>query len=198
MPKYFNKELAVPSKTQRDNVLYASTTCNTTSIAMIAEYFGVKSLDPNRQLEDIFTEELLKPSWLKKAQLYMGKEKVVARYIFELLHQLIEMYPKKIAHAELVDLTIDEMLDRIDEGCPIMIIGDFPVPKGTIGHYNVLIGYDENGAILVLNDPWGDPNTKYVNTNGARVRISKEDAQKWFRGGAKKTCLVVYGVIQPQ
>lgn len=192
----FEKILSVSALSQRDNKLYPSSTCNTTSLAMVGDYYGIHAINKNEQLEDVFTQMTQEP-WAKRLAASLEGEKYAdhAREVWAVLEALIEKFPAKISHADVKGYTLDEIRDHIDAGRPVIMGGNFPCGETTIGHFQVIIGYTDNGKTFIVNDPWGNPNTKYVDHNGVSVRISEENALKWWRaaGGEKKLAIVVYG-----
>lgn len=194
--RVFEKILAVLSLTQRDNKLYPSSTCNTTALAMVGDYFGIHSIDASKQLEDVFTEMTMEP-WAKRLAVSCEGQKYAehAREVWAVLEALIEKFPAKIAKADVKGYTLDEIRDHLDAGRPVIMGGNFPCGSTTIGHFQVIIGYTDNGKTFVVNDPWGNPNTKYLDHNGSHVRISEEDALTWWRDAGKDTklAIVVYG-----
>ena len=189
------KILNVPALTQRDNVLYPSSTCNTTSLAMVAQYYQIRSLEA-KQLEDIFTEISLEKWAQDQAVREEGSVyRLRAREVWSVLVSIIRKFTAKITSAAVTALTIDEICDQIDADRPVIIGGNFPCGSSTIGHFHVIIGYTDNGNTFIVNDPWGDPNTAYTSTNGKGVKISRANAETWWRnaGNGKKLTIMVYG-----
>ena len=194
--RQFEKILAVPGLSQRDNKLYPSSTCNTTSLAMVGSYFGIHAINPNEQLEDVLTQ-MTQEDWAKKLAVSLEGKAYAdhAREVWAVLKALIEKFPAKIDHADIDGYTLDDLRDHIDAGRPVIMGGRFPCGDGFIGHFQVLIGYTDNGKTFIVNDPWGNPNTKYADHNGVQVKISEEHAESWWRNNNATTKLgiVVYG-----
>ena len=189
--------LSVEGRSQRDNKHFPSSTCNTTAVAVVASFYGVKSLLPGVQLEDILTEMTMEP-WAKKLAVECEGKKYEnsPRLVWKVLENLIERFPSKIDHADIEKLTLDQICDHLDAGRPLIIGGNFPCGNTTIGHFQVISGYEKSGDVFIVQDSWGDPTTKYENTDGTNVRISRADAQKWWRdaGSGTKLAIVAYKV----
>lgn len=128
------KILAVPHRSQLDNVYHPTGTCNLTCAAMLLEYHGIKPKDPDRQLEDELFE-----------------------YVYD--HKLSRHSPEDIAKTIRAhgcrdrfvwDATIGEVKEWIDKGFGVILHGMFT----RSGHIIVGRGYNERG--LVVNDPYGE------------------------------------------
>ncbi|MBE9164190.1 C39 family peptidase [Tychonema sp. LEGE 06208] len=126
-------KIDVPFKSQLDNVLNPTGSCNVTSIAMCLAFFGVKPKGSG-QLED----ELYK---------YMESQNL-SRHSPQDLAQVVRDYGLKD------DFTAAGSIDRccrhIQAGNPCVIHGYFT----SFGHIIVLIGFDEKG--FFVHDPYGE------------------------------------------
>lgn len=124
--------LNVPYKSQTDNVLNPSGSCNVTSCAMVLEYYSIKG-SGNGQLED----ELYQ--WLQANNL--------SRHEPSGLKAAIEQYGCKDEFRS--DATIEQMRSALSQGIPLIVHGYFT----RSGHIVVLTGHNADG--FIVNDPWG-------------------------------------------
>jgi Peptidase_C39 like family len=146
LPKYV--ELNVPYFSQRDNPRYYWSTCNVTAIAMIFYYYGVRPSYTD-QLED----ELLQ--WVFKN---CGED---CQTDHTVLQQLIKAYGFKSTFSTTRKWS--EVDWELASGRPVVLAGDFTAT----GHIVTAIGYTPEG--LIVNDPWGDALTGYMDTEGPRL-----------------------------
>jgi uncharacterized protein YvpB len=160
-------ELAVPYFSQRDNPRYSWSTCNVTSIAMVLYYYGQRSRNPAQQLED----ELLQ--WI------LDRYGPGAQTNHTYLSQLIRAYGYPTSFATTRRWA--EIKDEILASRPVVLAGDFTAS----GHIVTVIGYTSQG--YVVNDPWGNALTGYVNTEGRKLlypysymdRVAGPDGSVW-------------------
>ncbi len=160
-------ELAVPYFSQRDNPRYSWSTCNVTSIAMVLYYYGQRSRNPAQQLED----ELLQ--WI------LERYGPGAQTNHTYLSQLIRAYGYPTSFA--TNRRWAEVKDEILAGRPVILAGDFTAS----GHIVTVMGYTSQG--YMVNDPWGNALTGYVNTEGRKLlypysymdRVAGPDGSVW-------------------
>lgn len=160
---------------QRDNLLNPSGTCNVTSIAMVADYFGVKP-SLATQLEDEFSE-ILKT---KEAMDYFSTHFswAVGRYQPRHVHGMLEwLLEKKYGMKDTVNYINLTQL-RLVLDAPVVIAGKFT----SAGHIIVVKGVTSEGH-LICNDPWGNWERGYRDQNGESVIYSKERVADISPGG---------------
>lgn len=128
------KTLSVAYRSQLDNHHNPYGSCNVTSVAMCLGFFGVKSQDPNEQLED----ELYR---------YM-RDNSLSRHSPHDLAIVVRKYG--CVNRFTFDATIDQVKSAIDSGNPCILHGYFT----RFGHIVVAVGY--NSAGLLIHDPYGE------------------------------------------
>ena len=153
-------KLNVPFKSQLDNRLNPTGTCNVTSIAMCLAYFGVQPQGAE-QLED----ELFQ---------YMGR-KGLNRHSPEDLARVVRDYGKKDDFT--VWGTFERCRDHLAAGNPCVIHGYFT----SFGHIIVLVGYDDKG--FIVHDPYGE-----WFSSGYRTDLSGEFLHYSY-GLIQRTCI---------
>jgi GH24 family phage-related lysozyme (muramidase)/uncharacterized protein YvpB len=126
--------LAVPFYPQLDNPRFPTGTCNVTSVAMVLAFHGVKSVNPNEQLE----MEVLR--WMESRSL--------DRHVHDHLSQVMKGYGLK--NTFKTNATLAEIKKHLDGGNPCIISGMFTAS----GHIVVAIGYTDKG--LMIHDPFGE------------------------------------------
>lgn len=167
-------ELAVPYFSQRDNPRYSWATCNVTAIAMVLYYYGTRSKNSNRQLED----ELLQ--WI------IDRHGVGSQTVHAYLSQMIRAYGYDSSFSttrKWADVKAEIIARR-----PVVLSGSFTAS----GHIITLIGYTPQGYIV--NDPWGNALSGYRNTEGRKLvypysyvdRVAGPDGTIWAHFTAKK------------
>ena len=134
------KRLTVPYFCQYNNNFEPWATCNNTSLAMVISYFGTKDINQPGNLPD---------------QIYAkyGKSNSV---------EAIRNVAKKLGYNVVVKKpgTIDDVKLAIDNGSPVIVGADF---TGSVGHFVVITGYDENG--VWVHDPAGQWDQQTVSPN---------------------------------
>ena len=125
--------LDVPFKSQLDNRLNPTGSCNVTSIAMCLAYFGVKPKGSG-QLED----ELYK---------YMEANNL-SRHSPEDLAQVVRDYGLRDDFT--VSGSVKRCCQHIQAGNPCVVHGYFT----SFGHIIVLMGFDDEG--FIVHDPYGE------------------------------------------
>ena len=126
-------KLNVPFKSQLDNRLNPTGSCNVTSIAMCLAHLGVKPQGAD-QLEDELFQYMIR--------------KGLNRHSPEDLARVVRDYGKKDDFT--VWGTFDRCRNHIAAGNPCVIHGYFT----SFGHIIVLVGYDDKG--FIVHDPYGE------------------------------------------
>ncbi len=145
-----SKILGVPYFSQLDNPRDPFVTCNVTSIAMVLAFHGVRSRNPQQQLED----ELYQ--WVIDRY---GRQ---ARTDNAVLQKLYQGYG--FGGGFSTARKWSQIKQELIENRPVVIGGYFT--HG--GHIVCIIGFDEHGYIV--NDPYGDALTGYSQTEGKGLR----------------------------
>jgi stress-induced morphogen len=127
-------KLNVHWHSQLDNSYEPDATCNVTSVAMCLEYFGIKSQDPNQQLED----ELF---------LYC-QDKDYDKHSPEDLARLVRDYGGQDDFQYKAKW--QDVKNWLSKGYPAIVHGYF---TGS-GHIIAIIGFNAQGWIV--NDPYGE------------------------------------------
>lgn len=65
------------------------------------------------------------------------------------------------------------------------------------GHYISVIGYDNNGTTVIVNDPWGDKNRGYPNVYGRRARYDWPGYSNGNSSLVKLWCYIYFRGNQP-
>jgi uncharacterized protein YvpB len=149
------KQLKVRYFSQRDNIHDPSRTCNVTSVAMALDYYGIRPKKLGEQLED----ELYKLMFDKSMNILLHLDLVKVMNIYGVESKFSTLTPYQ------------EIRKSIDKGNPVIFSGRF-TPSG---HIVVIVGYSDVHSEWIVNDPWGDWNSKYNNRNGSNVRYKFED-----------------------
>lgn len=154
-------DLKVDWLNQRVNPVQWWRTCQVTSIAMIMNYHGERY--NNDTWLDVTPDQLLQ--WVEKRY---GAAAVTNHAV---LSELIRSYG---FHTNFVTTgTEDQMKIELSAGRPLVLAGDFPA---TSGHVVALTGYNPHGWLI--DDPWGNVNTRYKDQNGSNVRLSLDDMRR--------------------
>jgi hypothetical protein len=148
------KLLGAPYYSQRDNAINPSVSCNATSIAQAAGFYGIRA-QGSGQLEDEFT------AWIQERGLDPGAP--------DTLVQLAAAHGMRSRFTPSADF--DEIRAHLDSGNPVVVHGYFTGP----GHIVTVVGYNQNG--FIVNDPWGDWKSGYGDTNGENVVYPYDDMQ---------------------
>lgn len=133
-PKPATVELKIPYKSQRDNFLNPSGSCNVTSLAMCLEFLGAKRRTQSGQLEDELYRYALNNGYSRHDPYDLAE--IVRDYGCQ------DFFTKTA--------TIEDVKDWLALGYPIVVHGYFT----SFGHIIVLIGYDDKG--FIVNDPYGE------------------------------------------
>lgn len=185
------KILDVPYHTQRDNLLFPSSVCGTTCIAMYLGWLNKKFNKFYIQDDDKVFEALHSPEMLKRASFLeengysyikdyleskriMNGEETDYTHLNNLAVMLAECGSNLTFYEfefKMMWLTPADMIEAINEEFPIMISGCYPKTKG---HFIVICGAD-NDMNFICCDPYGDFKTGYSNHNGENVVYSIKD-----------------------
>ncbi|MBP0002083.1 MAG: C39 family peptidase [Cyanobacteria bacterium SID2] len=142
------KELGVPYFSQRDNPSYSWATCNTTAIAMVLYYYGLRPSYSSQLEEELF-------QWI------VQRYGVGAQTNHAVLSEMIRAYGYRTVFS--TKRRWREIDKEIAEGRPVILPGYFTAT----GHIVTVIGYTPSG--LIVNDPWGNSLTGYTNTYGGKL-----------------------------
>jgi hypothetical protein len=133
-------KLNVPYYCQMNNRYEKTATCSNSSLAMVLEYHGKKSLGLSGKLPD---------------QLYAkyGKLNSVDK---------ISQTAKRLGFTteKRVPSSFSQIKSSLDQSRPVIIGGDF---VGSMGHFVVAIGYNEKG--FIIHDPYGHWDEKTISPN---------------------------------
>ncbi len=159
-------EMNVPYFSQRDNPRFYWSTCNVTSIAMVLYYYGIRPRWGG-QLED----ELLQWCFDRYGEGSQTEHSV--------LSELVRAYGLESSFS--TTRTWAQVKNELANQRPVVIAGDMTAS----GHILCAIGYNSRG--LIVNDPWGNALTGYVDTEGRKLlypydyldRVAGPDGKIW-------------------
>lgn len=174
--------IAVPYRSQRDNVNKPSSTCNVTCVAMVLEAVGARAPREGQQLEDALFERIASPEgeealeWI--ASWAVGK--VAPWTVHAMLVWVARQWGQELSFS--TTRTWPQIDRELAAGRPVILAGRF---TGEGGHLVVLIGKAPGG--YVVHDPWGDWLTGYADRNGAArvypadrlVKVTARDGAVW-------------------
>jgi uncharacterized protein YvpB len=150
--------LKVPYKSQRDNTLNPSGSCNVTSVAMCLAWAGVTPQSKNVQLED---------------ELYQYMEaRNLSRHSPQDLATVVRDYGLQDKYTATA--SIEAVKAHLSAGNPCVTHGYFT----DYGHIIVLVGYDSTG--FLVHDPWGEwfPTGYDTTVSGSYLHYSYELIQE--------------------
>lgn len=156
-------EPSVSYRSQRDNLLYPDSTCNTTCMAMICDYLSAQSFPNN--YEDEITKLLETPeaySYFKKN--FVGLEGYKPRTV----HGMLVWAFNKLGLTSKFKLNAS-LKDIADFHQPVIVSGPFT----SSGHMITVVGQTIDHD-LIVHDPWGDWNTSYKDKSGQFKIYPKE------------------------
>lgn len=167
----FIKNLNIPYNSQRDNKFAPKSSCNVTCLQMVlANHYNVtddeiyllcQTDDIHKEIERRYRNDYDK--WIE-GYIKSGKATEVLVVLQEAsFHLLKSDRYSKVTFSMNHKLIISE----IDKGYPVIICGNF-----TGGHFVVIKGYDLKENAYIVNDPWGNWNTKYKNHDGENKKYS--------------------------
>jgi hypothetical protein len=160
------KSLIHPWNSQRDNKLSPGSSCNVTALQVAL------SLDFKITDDELFTmcnseemKESIKKKYPKDGWILPYFTKKAANEIWVVV---IEAAIKVIGDSKYVkfhqNINKELIIKEIDNGYPVIVCGKF-----TGGHFVTIIGYDLEKNVWIVNDSWGNWNTKYSIKNGDNV-----------------------------
>lgn len=165
-------KLALPYKSQMDNALNPSGSCNATSMAMCLEFLGVKGT-AGGQFEDEIYE------WLQGTGEIPGTPTIMVQYM--------EKKGRKVKFA--ANITDDELRKHLDKGKPAIIHGTFTGP----GHICAVSGYTSKG--FLVHDPYGKflgAQSSYDNNSSGEFNLHEYDTvvkNFWHEAGTNGSWL---------
>lgn len=194
--------------TQRNNKLFPGATCGTTCLGMILSYLNKKYNDKTIIFDDDeifkalndenFIDYILNIGVINENDLkYFLEKRGNTKYThFNNSIIILAEFIKAnwLFEYDLSFLTYDKIKQNIDNDY-LMIL---PTKLTSGGHFVVCNGYIEEGKILICNDPWGNWNKQYKDTNGANVEYKFEDilklnkASNCFYDGSKILVNTIY------
>lgn len=134
-----NVYLNVPVLRQNDNTIDPNQTCNTTCIAMVAQYFGLRGDNSMAQLEDQYSAKMRRDGY--------------DRYDMASMTAFINDKLSPRANATFTqNESVVTLCNHIANGSPVIISGSF-TPSW---HFVVLRGYDLARKVFYVNDPNGE------------------------------------------
>lgn len=161
----------VPYKSQLDNEYRPSGTCNVTCLAMALEYLGAQPKHPDAQFEDelyalimsqegmaFYREFQSRPEneWARNSSIGPYTVHAVLAWAAS-RYGVTDRFTTQASRAQIVD--------RIQNGRPVIVNGDFTGYGHIVLCIGVTAGYD-----MIVHDPWGDWMRGYRKRNGkARV-----------------------------
>jgi hypothetical protein len=160
------KSLIHPWNSQRDNKLSPGSSCNVTALQVAL------SLDFKITDDELFTmcnseemKESIKKKYPKDGWILPYFTKKAANEIWVVV---IEAAIKVVGDSKYVkfhqNITKELIIKEIDNEYPVIVCGKF-----TGGHFVTIIGYDLEKNVWIVNDSWGNWNTKYSIKNGDNV-----------------------------
>jgi uncharacterized protein YvpB len=142
--------LKVPFFSQRDNANNPGGSCNVTSCAMVAHYFGIRG-NGNGQLEDQMYKWMI--------------DNGLSRHSPHDLKLLLESY--KLKDDLSFTGTLKDIYASLDKGRPVIV---HTYATG-FGHIFVINGYNDKGFTVL--DPYGEWSINgYINKSGANLLYS--------------------------
>lgn len=156
----------MPGYTQFDNELFPDGTCNTTSVAMVVDYFhyGVVK-GPYARTADNLT--------------YYCTQHKLDRHELAVLDQLLEKFG--VSDESSFTTSMDELKAWLRSGKPAIVQGEFT----DSGHIMVVLGYDEEKGVFICNDPAGTWRPVFhYGGEGWTPGYGVEYPSAWFRAKA--------------
>lgn len=135
-----SKSLNVPYYCQMNNYVEPYATCSNSSLAMVLDYKGKKSLGYSGNLAEQLYSKFGKLNSIQK----------ISRAARSLGYTAQTRVPS----------SFDQIKNDINQGHPVIVGGDF---VGSAGHYVVAIGYNSKG--FIVHDPYGHWDQRTVSPN---------------------------------
>jgi hypothetical protein len=189
--------------TQINNKIMPAETCNTTSMIMALKQAGHKSIFAldGEQPEDYLTNFLLNnpESQARMKYRYSGfvKNDIPAYEIHEMLAWGINYLMTKDIDTFSMNVDIEFLIEKLLQGCGIVLSGLFPVRNTMWGHIISLAGIitsnDDlkptyaNTSFFIIDDPRGNFRTDYENIHGNDVGITRAEFMALFKDLKSRT-----------
>lgn len=130
-----------PKFKQYDNIENPGGSCNVTSLAMVAYYFGLRG-NGQGQLEDQFYREMER----------MGLDRHSPEDLSTFFNQKMSQAGFKQRDKFVANGGVNDIRSNIDKGMPVIIHGYFT----SSGHIVCIIGYDSDTQQYLIQDPNGE------------------------------------------
>ena len=162
-------------RTQRDNVHAPSSTCNVTSYAMVLSVLGITD-PPGKQLEDALYEAIVSPEGQAYARQHFPWA-VGTTSLWTVHGMLVWAASRYKVRAEFAtNRRWADIVRELERGRPVVFSGKFT----SSGHIVMLNGIAD-ARTFIVQDPWGDWNRGYRETNGAS-RVYTQEALSQITG----------------
>ncbi|MDC7225203.1 MAG: hypothetical protein PQJ61_00400 [Spirochaetales bacterium] len=194
--------------TQINNERFPNGSCNTTSMIMAVKQAGHKTdfTNEDEQPEDVLTEllvfselayskarEIAPGVWNEK----QGLPRIPLNEVHVMLEWGINYLMKKEVDMFVMGVKIEYIIQKLYEGCGIMMSGEIPFRNMTIGHMVSIAGYitidDEkepsidNVSHFIMDDPFGNFRTDYRDTRGNNIKITVDEFIRFFKDTKSRT-----------
>ena len=184
-------KIDVPYFSQLDNVYAPFISCYPTSMAMAIEYcLQIKGKDKkdvgcpyDLQLEDYIYKITMSDeikTWLKNNVSKLGSwiwkyKPMTIAYVEEYIFNKL-MLKHGFRCQFTTDVTFEEYCNLIDEHkLPQILHGNFSKNTRVQGHIVAGVGYNRFLKQVVVNDPFGNAMTKYIDKDGKQIDYKFED-----------------------
>ena len=193
-----------PFRSQRDNKEKPSSACNVTSmiIALCAAGYPVDTFAPKgEQPEDALMRFIYSdPATLKRWEQIDPKKETppnqwhtVLAYGAGRFLKSFGLDPAAVTFREAV--SIEEIVNAIDNGGAAVISGQFSQNGKPLHHIVAAVGYgeDKDGFYIIIDDPWGNHKTDYKDHNGKGVKMYLSDFNRIMKplNAAKKWAHII-------
>jgi len=202
MYKEYNFSTDINYHTQRNNKKIPLRACNTTSAIMAMKQAGIEyTVLPGMQDEDYLTMLLeTEEAYELQANFYAWS---VGIYRPQEVHGILEWGINKLAGKKVdrfkTNASIEELIFFLIRGRGIMLSGTFDLPNGKELHHIVslagfkssqpgILSSQTSGSIdissiseVIIDDPYGDYRTEYINHHGNNVALSISDFNFIFK-----------------
>lgn len=168
--------LPVPYLTPHRPRFNPATTRSHSSLAMVAMYFGMRTIREFREMSRIFSRH--KAHIAAQILRHLLGERWFLNRMFQIISEFISVFPDKMKTPVIQPFTLDDIEAEIDARLPVLISDIHRVIPGSwrtrlLGHLVVIVGKgtDERGHYLVIIDPWGNPGDGYETTEPCHTYI---------------------------
>ena len=158
--------------TQRDNKFSPSVACFPTSAAMAMEYVNGHIVTPdNMQLEDLIVRECLNLSKAEKNTLTSENGSWIWNHRPFQVIPIMAYVCNKVAPVikQSWSISFDAIKLSIDNNKPVVCLGNFKSISSIGGHYNTIIGYNDETNHVFTMDPWGNGYENYAIKDGSNM-----------------------------